>query len=424
MGGIGNWKNIKNQKWKDTEKMETIGKPLVSYRRRPCGKARCEANFDHSGTNCNLEGEEVMGSTVSRDGSTRGDRVSLQFPYQVVAASALENGDDTKNPASNDVGVDDKAPEKPETTEKLKSFSSVVDNAQSSGTSRWGWLPSILTGSELANPGSYEEIANEAQAVFRTERIDGLTFNMAIPQSSNVSTGVSTDLGGKDKPPSFAIISNYFTNNLVMMGRLTPSDWHLNGRVFLRHGVATMSKVFGEVALADPLSSRLSWEIDYRGSSYAAQAKFANGGGGLVCALSYLQAITSSLALGGEGFYQTKSQFTALNVAAKYTNDKDTATLTVATFGPICATFSRKVNAKCTLATELFVDARNRDSHVSMGYKFDLRSASVTGVVDSTGKVAAVVEERITPGFSLLLSGELDHQKEDYKFGIGINFGQ
>lgn len=71
-----------------------------------------------------------MDSTVSRDGSMRSDGVSLQFPYQMETASALDGS--KKAATGDDVGGgEDKAPEKPETAENLKSFSSVVDSAQS-----------------------------------------------------------------------------------------------------------------------------------------------------------------------------------------------------------------------------------------------------------------------------------------------------
>ena len=36
---------------------------------------------------------------------------------------------------------------------------------------------------------------------------------------------------------------------------------------------------------------------------------------------------------------------------------------------------------------------------------------------------SAVLEERVQPGISLLLSGQLNHKKKDYKFGVGLCVG-
>ena len=33
------------------------------------------------------------------------------------------------------------------------------------------------------------------------------------------------------------------------------------------------------------------------------------------------------------------------------------------------------------------------------------------------------MEERVSPGISLVLSGQLNHKKKDYKFGFGLIVG-
>lgn len=264
-------------------------------------------------------------------------------------------------------------------------------------------------------------MSGESQMVLHQPTIEGLQFNMTLPQSEKFASGIAFDLGAKERAPQFGVLNNYFTNRLVAITRFTPGDGHLNGRVFYKHTPALTSKLQGEVVPTDLPNSRVSWEMDYRGSDYVAQCKIASGG---VYAMSYLQSVTPWLALGGEGFFQSRSAFSAITFAGKYSLGKDTATVSAATFGPLFATYARKVNPKCTLATELFVDGRTRESQVSLGYRFDLRQASVTGIIDSSGRVAAIVEEKINPGFALTLSAELDHGKEDYKFGIGVTFGQ
>ncbi len=366
-----------------------------------------------------------MGSTLSQPSSNSAHQSPSDFRDKVskfLAASAVES----ENGATTTSNPSDPTPSSTTTTEEvtpssdkpLESFSAIVDKKMDSRSGPWWWN---FERSELPNPGSYDEMSQDAQIVLRQNLIEGLQFNMILPQTAHLATGIAFDMGAKDRPGQFGLLVNYFTNSLVVMSKFTPSDCAVNGRVFYRHTPNLTSKIQATIGLTDLAESKGDLELDYRGPSYCGQLKFAGGG---VCALSYLQSVTPWLALGGEGFYQTKTAFSAITFAAKYFHGKDTASITAATFGPIFATYCRKVSQKTSLAAELFVDSRNRESHVQLGYRFDLKHATCTGVVTSEGKVAAVVEEKINPGLSLVLSGELDHQREDYKFGFGVNFGQ
>lgn len=287
-------------------------------------------------------------------------------------------------------------------------------SAPSAGKSWWRNFPR----SELPNPGAYEDMNQEATIILRPNVFEGMQFNMNVPVGSqSFSMGQNIELGAKDSPGSYAFSANYFTNRLVMISRVTPSDGRVSGRMFYTHSPSLTSKVIADVG-ADAESSKASWDLDYRGTDFCSQLKVANGG---VAAVSYLQSVTPNLALGGEGFYQGKSQFSAITAAAKYANANDVASLTVASFGPIIASYMHRVNPKSAFATEFYIDGRTRDSHVTLGYRFDLSSASVMGNVDSSGRVSATLEERINPILSFCLSGELDHAREEYKFGFSVN---
>lgn len=53
-----------------------------------------------------------------------------------------------------------------------------------------------------------------------------------------------------------------------------------------------------------------------------------------------------------------------------------------------------------------------------------LRQCRLRGRIDTEGKIAAFLEERINVGVNFLLSAELDHVKKDYKFGLGLTVGE
>jgi mitochondrial import receptor subunit TOM40 len=274
--------------------------------------------------------------------------------------------------------------------------------------------------SELPNPGAYEDMNQEATMILRQNTFEGLQFNMTMPIGSQAfSMGQTVEMGAKDHPGAYAFAANYFSNRLVMISRVTPADGRVNGRIFYTHTPSLTSKFNADVG-SDPDSAKASWDLDYRGEDFCSQLKIANGG---IAALSYLQSVTPTIAIGGEGFFQGKSGFSAITAAAKYANGTDIASITVASFGPVIASYMHRVNPRSAFATEIFIDGRSRDSHVSCGYRFDLTSSSVMGNIDSSGRISATVEERINPVLSFLLSGELDHQREEYRFGFGVNIG-
>lgn len=90
--------------------------------------------------------------------------------------------------------------------------------------------------------------------------------------------------------------------------------------------------------------------------------------------------------------------------------------------GVVQTTYHHRVNEKFELATELQVVSMEgkREAVCTVGGKCELGFALFRGQVDTSGRVAATLEERLAPGFSVLFSGELDHMKGQSKFGIGM----
>ena len=142
---------------------------------------------------------------------------------------------------------------------------------------------------------------------------------------------------------------------------------------------------------------------------------------------SLLQSVTKSLALGGELILQKVPDADAIehgiNLGMKLkTSDNSTFTATLQQFVALQTSYHHRVSEKVELATEmqmLLVGPR-KDAVTSVGAKFDYRQATLRAQLDSTGKVGMVLEEKLFPGFALLLSGEIDHVRSLSRFGIGI----
>ena len=77
-----------------------------------------------------------------------------------------------------------------------------------------------------------------------------------------------------------------------------------------------------------------------------------------------------------------------------------------------------------SLGTEFMWNWNQREATAAVGYDYTLRQARLRGRIDSEGKIAALVEERINVGVNFLLSAEIDHVKKDYKFGFGLTVGE
>lgn len=76
------------------------------------------------------------------------------------------------------------------------------------------------------------------------------------------------------------------------------------------------------------------------------------------------------------------------------------------------------------MAADLLINTSSRDAVASIGYDYTFRTSRLRGTVDSNGKVAAFLEEMLGPGVKLLLSGEVDHFRQDHKFGFGLSVGE
>jgi hypothetical protein len=89
--------------------------------------------------------------------------------------------------------------------------------------------------------------------------------------------------------------------------------------------------------------------------------------------------------------------------------------------GTISATYSRRVGERIGLATELDVNpiAGASEARVGMEYTF-MRSRIKMGVTTS-GRVSSSLLH-VLPGGAVhgMLSADIDHAQQEYKFGVGL----
>ncbi|CAG7855162.1 SubName: Full=Probable TOM40-mitochondrial import receptor (MOM38) {ECO:0000313/EMBL:CCA68912.1} [Serendipita indica DSM 11827] len=92
------------------------------------------------------------------------------------------------------------------------------------------------------------------------------------------------------------------------------------------------------------------------------------------------------------------------------------------TLGLLQASYWHKLSPQVEVAADLQLIATpmKRDAVATVGAKWDLRLSSFKAQLDSTGKLSALLEQRLAPNFALLFTGEIDHFKNTAKVGMGI----
>lgn len=179
-----------------------------------------------------------------------------------------------------------------------------------------------------------------------------------------------------------------------------------------------------------PGQSMIQAELDYQGSDSSVNFKAINPNpldGSDIFTGSIMQSFTKHLALGTElvaqKLHMSEPFEYGLNLAAKYATPFSTFTVNLQQFVALQCSYFQKVSEKVELGTEvqmLLVGPR-KDALTTVAAKFDYRQACIRTQLDSTGKLGLLYEERLFPGFSLLISGELDHLKNTSRFGVGVN---
>jgi len=115
--------------------------------------------------------------------------------------------------------------------------------------------------------------------------------------------------------------------------------------------------------------------------------------------------------------------------AAEYEVDPDLSSMACVTKMDQCTT--AELQEKLKKAKEAGLNSAtlwSPNSSASLGYMIQLanqgvRQSTIKGKVTTDGAVSGTVEEQINPLVSLVMSAALDHAKEEYRFGFGIQVG-
>jgi len=283
---------------------------------------------------------------------------------------------------------------------------------------------------ELPHPGTVENLQREVKATHLSNYIfDGARADLTKGFSGNPLFQVthSFALGSATNPSSYNFGAIFASDKVFLQGGID-HDGNVTGR--FNHGWTPghVTKFQAQFS-SQPSQNMLQAEQDYQGQDFSLNIKAMNPSPVDLTGIyvgSYLQSFTKNLALGVESVYQRPNHETSdvsTSYLAKYTStDKSWIATAQMQAAIMQATYWQKLSEKVEVAADLQLIAAptRRDAIATLGAKYDLRSSMFRAQVDSTGKVSALLEQRFTPAFSFLVSGEIDHFKNAAKVGVGV----
>lgn len=247
------------------------------------------------------------------------------------------------------------------------------------------------------------------------------TINMSSVTPSGYRFG-ATYVGTKQISPTEAYP--------ILLGDMDPSG-NLNATIIHQLRPNVQAKFGAQVQNSKFTVGQLT--MNYRGADYTASVTVANpdiisGSGVLV--LHYLQSISRRIALGTELAYQRGpaipgGEIALLSAVGKYTTENYQCSGTIGVSG-IHLCYYQKASKQLQVGVELEANHRMQEAVASIGYQVDLPKSDVVfkGHVDSNWSVGAVLEKKLNPlPFTLALSGLMNHNKGQFRLGVGIMIG-
>jgi len=208
------------------------------------------------------------------------------------------------------------------------------------------------------------------------------------------------------------------------------NDLQLSARANYRWSSAFITKT--NVQLAPSGQSMVQLEADYTGADFTTNIKAMNpslleGAMTGIFIGSYLQAVTPRLSLGMEAVWQrpagNEGPQTAVSYAARYRGLDWIASAQLLAQGGVQTSYWKRLSDKVEAGVDINLQflglsgAQNmmggpeNEGTTTLGAKYDFRTSTFRGQVDSKGKVSCVLDKRISPPVMVTFAGELDHAK-------------
>jgi mitochondrial import receptor subunit TOM40 len=303
--------------------------------------------------------------------------------------------------------------------------------------------------SAYTNPGPYEHASNDAKRLVMLDTHDGfrcdinkqLSPYMAVVHSFWLGTNMIPD--GRKR--TYTWLTQVADESSLWMARVDPERQSIDGRIHKALlGGLIMSKLQVSVS-PEGQGDQMLADVDINGMTWSANVKYGSVAGAPMYGMNYYQAITPKLSMGGEGLYIGVNNSLAASYVMKYsipaegdepptrktpgmpTPEGPSSTM-IASYNPnqgITLNYKRVVTPqRVTIGAELNANPMTLESNVILGAEFAFSRSKLGVTLDGNGKMQSVFEGKLgkEPGQpKLTLCAELDHQKDEMRFGYGLS---
>jgi len=274
-------------------------------------------------------------------------------------------------------------------------------------------------------PVKFDDLAREAKHILSTQdTFDGFKFEMnkGVFERANDQFAVShiISMGSTQEPPSYSFCPRILYKGLIMTGK-----WDTNYTVFgtVAHDVSSLGLLYRLTAQSTPGGQQdgLQGEVEWKGSSWNASAAYTTAHKMII--LGYTQNITNRFSAGIQytRFGEERFGFFAGGFRFDYPNWIFSSTLNLG--AGLQASYVRKATERSNFATEVTLGFGEKgfNSVVACGFDFGFHMSHIKARVDSDLKVHCVLEEAMSQTAKISLSGEFDHKKKNYRFGLSFS---
>ncbi|KAG7371160.1 Eukaryotic porin [Nitzschia inconspicua] len=389
--------------------------------------------------------------------------VSLFTSSSILSGSSLSSSsktrcdDSTPPPPPPPPGGAIPPPPPPSSSDPSSQSLPIEDGTKSSSPEEDSIARAAAAASAFINPGPYEQAPQDLKRLVMLDTYDGfrcdinkqLSPYMAVVHSFWLGTNMIPD--GRRR--TYTWLTQVADETSLYMARVDPDRLSVDGRIHkaLLGGLA-MAKLQVGVS-ADGQSDQCLLDVDVNGPSWAGNFKYGSMGGGTVYGCSFHQGITPNLSMGGEGMYVSANGNMISSYMVKYSMPASGDPVDERTLGPrrpgaplpdgpsstflaqfapgspsglpLSLNYKRIVTPnRVTLGAELACDPFTLASNVMLGAEFKFSRSKLQVAVDGSAKIQSVLEAKLgkEPGQpSLTLCAEVDHLKDEMKFGYGLS---
>ncbi|KAF0853106.1 mitochondrial translocase of outer membrane Tom40 subunit [Andalucia godoyi] len=277
-------------------------------------------------------------------------------------------------------------------------------------------------------PFKYEQHAREFQQLFpaASEVLEGFRMQLQKSVSQSATHDFSTAHGiimtaNPRVPSEYSFGATYHTATSMLMARMDTNGMILaQTKLPLDEGLS-LEGVFQAAGPNDFTAAELEW----KGADFVATLKTNSQ---LVFGTTYMQHLGKGVFAGVEGEYNAEERRSKLAYAARWEQKKDTVwSVEVQPQGAqgfaVQAGWFHRIGDRLTAGAQINCIPGKRVADGKIGYEYSFFHGRFRGCIDTDGKVQGVLEEKLNGAANFVLSADMNHSKNEYRFGIGLNMG-